>query len=95
MKIQESRRKIKIMSNENLDALCKHCGQAVTDFLHQMEEHNAEVVCPTCGKAQSDVRPEARTKGAATDLTESSALGQLSDGNGSHGDPRKTSSPKA
>ncbi len=41
-----------MMSDESLDALCKHCGQTLTNFLHQMEEHNAEVVCPSCGKSQ-------------------------------------------
>lgn len=40
------------MSDESIEALCKHCGQALTDFLHEMEEHNAEVVCPACGKKQ-------------------------------------------
>ena len=30
--------------------LCERCGQALSDFLHQMEEHNAKVVCPSCGK---------------------------------------------
>ena len=40
------------MSDKSLDSLCKHCGQALTNFLHQMEEHNAKVVCPSCGKPQ-------------------------------------------
>jgi len=41
------------MSSTNLDALCKHCGQALTDFLREMEKHNAKVVCPSCGKSQT------------------------------------------
>ncbi|MFZ0479927.1 MAG: hypothetical protein WAL71_12320 [Terriglobales bacterium] len=39
-------------SNDNLESLCQHCGQALSDFLREMENHNAEVVCPSCGKPQ-------------------------------------------
>jgi len=38
------------MTEDKIDVLCKHCGQAFSAFLHQMEEHNAKVVCPACGK---------------------------------------------
>jgi len=37
-------------SANDLEVLCRHCGRALSEFLHEMEEHNAEVVCPSCGK---------------------------------------------
>jgi hypothetical protein len=45
------------MNSPNLDAPCKHCGQALADFLQEMKEHNAEVVCTTCGNPQDGGRP--------------------------------------
>jgi uncharacterized Zn finger protein (UPF0148 family) len=48
------------------DTLCKHCGHALYEFLHEMEEHNAAVVCPACGKkyvpAASAATPQAVTQ---------------------------------
>ena len=38
------------MTSEKTEVLCKHCGQALSAFLREMEEHNAKVVCPSCGK---------------------------------------------
>jgi len=35
---------------ENIDVLCKYCGQTLTRFLTEMAEHNSKVVCPACGK---------------------------------------------
>jgi len=49
------------MSDENLEALCKHCGQALSTFLHQMEQHNAEVVCPSCGRTQDEAKSPGET----------------------------------
>jgi uncharacterized Zn finger protein (UPF0148 family) len=49
------------MSEPNLDELCHHCGQTLSNFLHQMEEHNAEVVCPSCGKRHNKTSPAERT----------------------------------
>ena len=40
----------KANADDKIDLLCKHCGQAFSTFLHQMEEHNAKVTCPSCGK---------------------------------------------
>ena len=45
------------MSDDKIDLLCNHCGQAFSAFLHQMEEHNAKVVCPSCGKPHDYSRP--------------------------------------
>jgi len=52
------------MSEENLEALCKHCGQTLSTFLHQMEEHNAKVVCPSCGKTQDEASSPGETEEA-------------------------------
>jgi len=49
------------MGSDQLDVLCKHCGQAFSTFLHQMEEQNAKVTCPSCGKPHE---PEPPAKGA-------------------------------
>jgi uncharacterized Zn finger protein len=39
------------MSDENTDLLCEDCGQAFSDFLHEMADQNAKVTtCPKCGK---------------------------------------------
>ena len=53
------------MSNDDIDAICRHCGQALKTFLHEMEEHNAEVVCASCGKAQELTGHGVGHKGAA------------------------------
>ncbi len=36
------------VSSETIDALCQHCGQAFSVFLHEMADKNAKVVCPNC-----------------------------------------------
>jgi hypothetical protein len=36
------------MPEETIDALCNHCGQAFSVFLHEMADQNAKVVCPNC-----------------------------------------------
>jgi Zn finger protein HypA/HybF involved in hydrogenase expression len=39
------------MSDDKLDLLCEDCGQAFSDFLHEMADQNAKVTtCPKCGK---------------------------------------------
>jgi uncharacterized Zn finger protein len=48
------------MSDEKIDLLCKHCGQALSAFLHEMADHNAEVTtCPSCGKIHEFKPPKA------------------------------------
>jgi len=37
-------------SVESTDLPCTNCGQTLSAFLHQMQEHNAKIVCPACGK---------------------------------------------
>jgi uncharacterized Zn-finger protein len=32
------------------DVFCKGCGETLTNFLREMEEHNAKIACPHCGK---------------------------------------------
>jgi len=54
------------MSDETIDLLCKHCGQAFSAFLHHMEEHNAKVVCPSCGKPHEHDRPAKAAKTPAS-----------------------------
>ena len=61
------------MSNEDIDALCRHCGQALKTFLQEMEEHNAEVVCPSCGKTQHSTGHVEAHKGAAATGVDSHA----------------------
>ena len=36
------------MSDDKLDLLCEDCGQAFSDFLHEMADQNEKVVCPNC-----------------------------------------------
>lgn len=37
--------------NDNVDALCADCPEALSDFLQGIAEHNAKVTaCPKCGK---------------------------------------------
>jgi uncharacterized Zn finger protein len=39
------------MSDDKLDLLCEDCGEAFSDFLHEMADQNAKVTtCPKCGK---------------------------------------------
>jgi len=47
------------MSADQIDLLCKHCGQTFSAFLHEMADHNAKVVCPNCGKSHEFSRPKA------------------------------------
>jgi hypothetical protein len=51
------------MSEETIDVLCHHCGQAFSAFLHQMADKNAKVVCPNCRK--DDCRPAKAESNAA------------------------------
>jgi len=54
------------MSDEKVDLLCEHCGQAFSAFLHEMAEHNAKVTsCPNCGKP-NDCKPAKGPKSAAS-----------------------------
>ena len=46
-------------SGSGADPLCRNCGRALTEFLHEMEEHNAEVVCPDCGNKHGAGNPPA------------------------------------
>jgi len=55
------------MSNDTIDALCNHCGQAFSAFLHEMADKNAKVVCPNCRenpdcKPAKTGKPVARTR---------------------------------
>jgi len=48
------------MSDEKIDLLCRHCGQAFSAFLHEMAEKNAKVTtCPSCGKSHEFSPPKA------------------------------------
>jgi phage FluMu protein Com len=40
-------------SNDSIEALCNHCGQTFSTFLHQMANKNAEVVCPRCRESNN------------------------------------------
>jgi predicted sulfurtransferase len=53
--------KEKDAGSNDLEVLCRHCGHALSKFLHQMEEHNAEVVCPSCGTKHDGDNPSQRT----------------------------------
>ena len=53
------------MTSEKTEVLCKHCGQALSAFLQEMQEHNAKVVCPTCGKEHREEAPTAKPGKAA------------------------------
>jgi uncharacterized Zn finger protein len=44
------------MSADQIDVLCKHCGQALSAFLHEMAERNAKVMCLNCGESRDDAR---------------------------------------
>jgi hypothetical protein len=40
-----------MLNDEKLDGLCRSCGHAFSQFLHQMAEHNSKIAaCPLCGK---------------------------------------------
>jgi uncharacterized Zn finger protein (UPF0148 family) len=58
------------MTDQNLEELCQHCGQALSNFLHQMEEHNAEVVCPSCGKTQDKTGSPGETEKSTKSLSD-------------------------
>ena len=48
---------------QTIDALCNHCGQTFSAFLHQMQEQNAKVVvCPSCGKVHDFSHPAKAVK---------------------------------
>ncbi len=44
------------MSNDTIEALCNHCGQTFSAFLHEMADQNAKVVCPNC-RETADCKP--------------------------------------
>jgi hypothetical protein len=46
------------MADEQMDVLCKNCGQAFTVFLKQMADHNEKVVCPCCGASGDSLNTE-------------------------------------
>ncbi len=51
-----------MLNDDKLDRLCRHCGEAFSDFLNEMAEHNAKVAtCPKCGKPH-DHRPSKKDK---------------------------------
>jgi len=55
------------MSDDSIDLLCEHCGQAFSAFLHEMAEKNAQVTaCPSCGKAHDGKPPKAAKPVAGT-----------------------------
>ena len=49
-----------MLNDEKVDLLCQDCGQALSEFLHEMAEHNAKVAtCPKCGKVHDHKPPKA------------------------------------
>ena len=56
------------MSNDTIEALCNHCGQAFSAFLHEMADKNAKVVCPNCRKTP-DCKPTKAAKPGAKKAT--------------------------
>ena len=50
-------------ASASTEPLCRNCGRALTEFLHEMEEHNAEVVCPDCGKKHEPHPPASNPLG--------------------------------
>lgn len=48
-------------SDETIETLCHHCGQAFSAFLHEMADQNAKVVCPKC-RENPDCRPAKSAK---------------------------------
>jgi hypothetical protein len=48
------------MPEETIDALCDHCGQAFSAFLHEMADQNAKVVCPNCRETVDCNPPKTR-----------------------------------
>ena len=47
------------MSADQLDLLCEHCGQAFSDFMHELAAKNAKVICPNCGASSVGKPPQA------------------------------------
>jgi hypothetical protein len=48
-----------MLDDEKLDDLCGDCGQAFSEFLHEMAEQNSKVAaCPRCGKPHLHQKPE-------------------------------------
>jgi hypothetical protein len=48
------------MNTDSIDRLCEDCGEAFSDFLHEMAEKNAKIAtCPKCGKIHqyADAKP--------------------------------------
>jgi hypothetical protein len=82
------------MSNEDIDAICRHCGQALKTFLHEMEEHNAEVVCASCGKPQDSSGHGGAHKGAAGGGMHSHQANTPSAGNVQRDNPKPASSKR-
>jgi uncharacterized protein (DUF983 family) len=40
-----------MISDEEINLLCKNCGAVFSAFLKEMAEKNTKVVCPCCGKS--------------------------------------------
>jgi hypothetical protein len=51
-------------NDQNMAALCQHCGKTFSAFLHQMEEQNAKVVCPDCGTENECAPPPKKAAGS-------------------------------
>jgi len=44
-------------ADDSIEALCNHCGQTFSVFLHRMEQQNSKVVCPICQKENDCLPP--------------------------------------
>ena len=53
------------MNQDNLEVLCRHCGETLTTFLKEMSDRNSKVVCPACGQIHEPGPAEAHSGSAA------------------------------
>jgi DNA-directed RNA polymerase subunit RPC12/RpoP len=53
------------VNQENLEVLCRHCGETLTSFLKEMAEKNSKIVCPACGQTHEHGSAEAHSGPAA------------------------------
>jgi hypothetical protein len=48
-----------MLNDEKLNRLCRSCGHAFSQFLHEMAEHNSKIAgCPRCGKPHHFKHPK-------------------------------------